>query len=47
LPFFGDEEYLKYMIRHEFSHPFVNPMTEKYWQNIKDYSALYGSIPEI
>ncbi len=26
-PFFGDENYLKYMIRHEFSHPFINPLT--------------------
>jgi hypothetical protein len=46
LPFFGDEAYLKYMIRHEFSHPFVNPLTEKYWHHIKDYSANYDSIPE-
>jgi hypothetical protein len=47
MPFFGDENYLKYFIRHEFSHPFVNPVTEKYWDLIKDYSKNYDSIPEV
>ncbi len=47
LPFFGDENYLKYMIRHEFSHPFINPLTEKKWDYIKSYSSNYDSIPEI
>ncbi len=46
LPYFGDGNYLKYITRHEFSHPFVNPLTEKYWNLIKDYSANYDSIPE-
>jgi hypothetical protein len=46
-PFFGDNNYLKYMIRHEFSHPFINPLTEKYWDIIKDYSSGYDSIPEV
>lgn len=46
LPFFGDENSLKQMIRHEFSHPFINPLTEKYWDYIKDYSAQYDLIPE-
>ncbi len=46
-PFFGDENYLKYFLRHEFSHPFVNPLTEKYWDYIKDYSNKYDSIPEV
>jgi hypothetical protein len=45
--FFGDEDYLKYMIRHEFSHPFINPLTEKYWDYIKDYSHNFDSIPEV
>ena len=47
VPFFGDENSLKYMIRHEFSHPFVNPLTEKYWNFIKDYSQYYDSIPPV
>jgi hypothetical protein len=46
IPFFGEENYLKYLIRHEFSHPFVNPLTEKYWDYIKDYSHNYDSVPE-
>lgn len=46
LPFFGDETYLKYMIRHEFSHPFVNPLTEKHWDLVKDYASKFESIPE-
>lgn len=45
-PFFGDENYLKYFIRHEFSHPFINPLTEKYWDLIKGYSSSFDSIPE-
>jgi hypothetical protein len=47
IPFFGDENYLKYFIWHEFSHPFINPLTEKYWDYIKDYSNKYDSIPEV
>ena len=35
------------MIRHEFSHPFINPLTEKYWDYIKDYSHNFDSIPEV
>lgn len=46
-PSFGDEDYLKYMIRHEFSHPFVNPLTEKYWDRIRDFSRNYLAIPEV
>lgn len=47
LPSFGDEKYLKSLIRHEFSHPYVNPLTEKYWYLIKDRSDSYGAIPEV
>ena len=47
IPFFGDENYLKFMIRHEFSHPFVNPLTEKNWDYIKGDSARYDLIPEV
>ncbi len=47
VPFFGDENYFKYMIRHEFSHPFINPLTEKNWDYIKDYSARFDSIPDV
>lgn len=47
VPFFGDEQYLKYMIRHEFSHPFINPLTENCWDYIKDYDQKFESIPEV
>ncbi len=47
VPFFGNENYLKYLIRHEFSHPFINPLTEKSWDYIKNYSNKFDSIPEI
>lgn len=47
LAFFGDEKYLTYLIRHEFSHPFVNPLTEKYWSVVRDFTFRYDSIPEI
>jgi len=46
-PLFGDPGYLKTMVRHEFSHPFINPLTEKNWDYIKDYSSNYNSIPEM
>jgi len=45
-PFFGDNEYLKYITRHEFSHPFINPLTEKYWNSIKGYYKNYDLIPD-
>lgn len=47
IPFFGDENYLKQLLRHEFSHPFINPLTEKYWDHIKDYSQRFDSIPAV
>ena len=47
IPSYGTEDYLKYMIRHEFSHPFINPLTEKYWDYVKDYSNNYDSLPEV
>jgi hypothetical protein len=47
VPFFGDASYLKYMIRHEFSHPFINPVTEKKWSYIEPWSSGYDLIPEI
>jgi hypothetical protein len=47
IPFYGDKEYIKYMIRHEFSHPFVNPLTEKYRDYIEEHSHKFEEIPEI
>jgi len=45
-PLFGDPIYLKFMIKHEFSHPFINSLTEKNWDYIKDYTSNYNSLPE-
>ncbi|MBP8994947.1 MAG: DUF4932 domain-containing protein [Bacteroidales bacterium] len=47
IPDFGDAYYLKYMLRHEFSHPFVNTLTEENWNYIKDYSAKFETIPDV
>ena len=44
--FFGDERYFSMMQRHEFSHSFVNPLTDKYWDHVKDYAHLYDELPE-
>jgi hypothetical protein len=46
VPFFGDGAYLTYLTRHEFSHPFVNPLTERHWDLVKDSAVRYDSIPE-
>ncbi len=47
VPLFGDKNYLSYMIRHEFSHPFINPLTEKRWDYLKDYAEKFDLIPEV
>lgn len=46
IPFFGDSEYFKYMILHEFSHSFINPLTEKEWVKAEKYSYLMERVPE-
>lgn len=46
IPFFGDERHFKYMIRHEFSHPFVNPLTEMRRETIKPYKHYFDKLPE-
>lgn len=40
---FGDRNYFTEMQRHEFSHSFVNPLTEKYWDKLEKYSYLFDS----
>jgi hypothetical protein len=47
MPFFGDEEYLRYIVSHEFSHPFINPLTEKNWAYIKAYAPNFDAIPAV
>jgi len=47
IPDFGDSYYLRTLLRHEFSHPFINPLTEKNWDYIKEYDAKYETIPAV
>jgi hypothetical protein len=46
LPFFGDEKHLKYLTLHEFSHPFINPVTELFHDEIMTFAANFEKIPE-
>jgi hypothetical protein len=39
-----DIEDLYYYTWHEFGHSFVNPLTEKYWDKLKDYAYLFDPI---
>jgi len=43
--FFGDSEGLRAIVWHEFSHPFINPMTARHPELISQYSAtIYSKI---
>ncbi len=39
LPDFGSESYFRYMQRHEFSHSFINPLTDAHWAEAQRYFA--------
>ena len=41
----GDKDYFEAMQRHEFSHSFVNPLTDKHWEQAKTYAHLYDALP--
>jgi hypothetical protein len=41
---FGDETYFKMMQRHEFSHSFVNPLTDKHWTQAQTYAYVYDTL---
>jgi hypothetical protein len=43
LPDFGSETYFAGIQRHEFSHSFVNPLTEQYWAMAEPYFSAYSS----
>jgi len=45
-PIFGDEDYFDYIQNHEFSHSFINPLTEKYLDIANEYSSLYNPIED-
>jgi hypothetical protein len=43
--FFGESEGLRSIVWHEFSHPFINPMTERHPELVAQYSAaIYSKI---
>ncbi len=44
---FGGEEGIRYLVWHEFSHSFVNPITEKYSYEVNLYSGLFKPIEEV
>ena len=46
LPCFGDQKHLQYMTRHEFSHPFINPVTELYHDEITPFEGNFENVPE-
>jgi hypothetical protein len=45
-PYFGDQDYFSYILLHEFSHSFVNPITTKYSSEIASSSSLFEPIKE-
>ncbi|RDY26733.1 DUF4932 domain-containing protein [Romboutsia weinsteinii] len=44
LPKFDDEEFFKYLVRHEFGHSFVNPVTTDNIDTVNKYENLYTPI---
>jgi len=46
-PMFGNEEYFNVMLRHEFSHSFVNPLTEAHRDQVLRYSDRFDRLPEV
>jgi len=46
-PSFGERLSLRYLVWHEFSHSFVNPITEKYVNEVNKYSKLFLPIKDI
>lgn len=47
IPIFWPSAWLKYIVWHEFGHSFVNPITERFRQEIAKYSSLYDPIAEV
>jgi hypothetical protein len=46
IPMFGSEEAFRYIALHEFSHSFVNDLTEKNKDEVNKYSKLYEHMKE-
>jgi DNA-dependent RNA polymerase auxiliary subunit epsilon len=47
IPLFGSADSFRGLAYHEFSHSFVNPLTEKYIDEVNRYRKLYDPISEI
>jgi hypothetical protein len=45
VPTFGDERYFCNMQRHEFSHSFINPLTDQHWEQASSYAYVYDALP--
>lgn len=43
-PTFGEHANLRSLVWHEFSHSFVNPLTEKYLSEVNQYEALFRPL---
>lgn len=46
IPIFGNEDGFRYIALHEFSHSFINPLTEENIDEVNKYSQLYEPISE-
>jgi hypothetical protein len=46
IPIFGSENEFTYIVFHEFSHSFVNPLTEQHIDEVNKYSKLFKPIYE-
>lgn len=47
IPAYGDEQTFKYMVWHEFSHSFVNPLVDNYYSEFEKYKRLEKPILSI
>lgn len=43
-PDFGGVTYFEGLIFHEFSHSFINPLTDEHWKDFKDLGKLFSPI---
>ena len=46
IPLFGNSKYMQHLAWHEFGHSFVNPSTEKFREQINQYSELFKPISQ-
>lgn len=44
IPIFGDAQSFENLVWHEFGHSFINPLTEKYLEEVNQYAKLYEPI---